>query len=549
MAVVPTDDRRVTITLDESGETASVCARRHRSGDRHVDRLRGRDRPGTDRERATDHGLPRASWRATLPIAAGLSSSAALEMAVGARAARDRTRASPPSTGPSPASTSENGLRRRRIRASWTRSRRRLASPGTRSCIDCRSLEWRPVPLPIDEVAIVVCHSGSSRRLDTSAYNARRAECDRAVAEIAAIEPRVTSLRDVDPRAAGRGGAAHGSGRGTAGSARRRRERAGAGDGGAPSPPATWPRSAGSSRRVTPRCGTCSRSARPSSTRWSRSPTSTDGVVAARMTGAGFGGSTVNLVRRDQVGAFREAIERDYPPRTGLVPTVLEVDAVDGAGFMRRLTSGSRRRPGRAMQWTHPRGRRLYSVMPLESIADDLGPALDGANDALEWHHLETVASRRVARAPHDGGGMRTWGGRFSGETDARVADFTRSIEIDAALAADDIAGSIAHVRGLGRAGILTRRGDADPRRWAGRAGRRRRGGPADVGPDARRRPHERRSGAGREGRAAGRSTPHGSLAQRPGRHRPAAVDAPVDRRPRRRAARLRAGARRPRRA
>jgi argininosuccinate lyase len=51
---------------------------------------------------------------------------------------------------------------------------------------------------------------------------------------------------------------------------------------------------------------------------------------------------------------------------------------------------------------------------------------------------------------------MRTWGGRFSGETDARVADFTRSIEVDAALAADDIAGSIAHVRGLGRAGMLS---------------------------------------------------------------------------------------------
>ena len=50
---------------------------------------------------------------------------------------------------------------------------------------------------------------------------------------------------------------------------------------------------------------------------------------------------------------------------------------------------------------------------------------------------------------------MRTWGGRFTGETDARVADFTRSIDIDAALAADDISGSIAHVRGLGRAGIL----------------------------------------------------------------------------------------------
>ena len=53
---------------------------------------------------------------------------------------------------------------------------------------------------------------------------------------------------------------------------------------------------------------------------------------------------------------------------------------------------------------------------------------------------------------------MRTWGGRFTAETDESVADFTRSIEIDAALAADDIAGSIAHVRGLGRADLLAER-------------------------------------------------------------------------------------------
>ncbi len=50
---------------------------------------------------------------------------------------------------------------------------------------------------------------------------------------------------------------------------------------------------------------------------------------------------------------------------------------------------------------------------------------------------------------------MRLWGGRFSGETDARTADFTRSIEVDRALALDDLAGSVAHVRGLGRAGLL----------------------------------------------------------------------------------------------
>ena len=51
---------------------------------------------------------------------------------------------------------------------------------------------------------------------------------------------------------------------------------------------------------------------------------------------------------------------------------------------------------------------------------------------------------------------MRLWGGRFAEPSDQRMVDFTRSIEVDAALAADDIAGSIAHVRGLGRAGLLT---------------------------------------------------------------------------------------------
>jgi argininosuccinate lyase len=51
---------------------------------------------------------------------------------------------------------------------------------------------------------------------------------------------------------------------------------------------------------------------------------------------------------------------------------------------------------------------------------------------------------------------MRLWGGRFAEDNDRRVADFTRSIELDRELAADDIAGSIAHVRALGRAGLLT---------------------------------------------------------------------------------------------
>ena len=50
---------------------------------------------------------------------------------------------------------------------------------------------------------------------------------------------------------------------------------------------------------------------------------------------------------------------------------------------------------------------------------------------------------------------MRLWGGRFEGSTDSRTADFTRSLDVDRALALDDLAGSVAHVRGLGRAGLL----------------------------------------------------------------------------------------------
>jgi galactokinase len=60
-----------------------------------------------------------------------------------------------------------------------------------------------------------------------------------------------------------------------------------------------------------------------------------DGVVAARMTGAGFGGCTVNLVRRDAVARLARAVERDYRARTGLTPHVYPVEPVAGAGFVR----------------------------------------------------------------------------------------------------------------------------------------------------------------------------------------------------------------------
>ncbi len=51
---------------------------------------------------------------------------------------------------------------------------------------------------------------------------------------------------------------------------------------------------------------------------------------------------------------------------------------------------------------------------------------------------------------------MKLWGGRFGEGSDPRVIDFTRSIDVDRELALDDLDGSVAHVRGLGRSGLLT---------------------------------------------------------------------------------------------
>jgi argininosuccinate lyase len=52
----------------------------------------------------------------------------------------------------------------------------------------------------------------------------------------------------------------------------------------------------------------------------------------------------------------------------------------------------------------------------------------------------------------------KAWGGRFDEPTAAIVERYTTSLPVDRALYAHDIAGSVAHVRGLVRAKLLTRR-------------------------------------------------------------------------------------------
>ena len=52
---------------------------------------------------------------------------------------------------------------------------------------------------------------------------------------------------------------------------------------------------------------------------------------------------------------------------------------------------------------------------------------------------------------------QRIWGGRFAGEPAEAVRQFTESVSFDWRLYRQDIAGSIAHARGLARIGVLTK--------------------------------------------------------------------------------------------
>jgi galactokinase len=54
-----------------------------------------------------------------------------------------------------------------------------------------------------------------------------------------------------------------------------------------------------------------------------------DGVLGSRLTGPGFGGCTISLIRRDVLGEYREHLH-EYDRIFGFSPEVIEVEIVDG---------------------------------------------------------------------------------------------------------------------------------------------------------------------------------------------------------------------------
>ena len=56
-----------------------------------------------------------------------------------------------------------------------------------------------------------------------------------------------------------------------------------------------------------------------------------EGVYGARMTGGGFGGCTINLVKAENVRAFEQVVVQEYQRRTGYTPEIYVCSAADGA--------------------------------------------------------------------------------------------------------------------------------------------------------------------------------------------------------------------------
>ncbi len=267
----------------------------------------------------------------SIPQASGLSSSAALELAAAWALSPPTGPGADPLTLARIAQRAEN----RYVGVQCGLMDQFASASGVAGCavlLDCRSLEHRPVTLPAD-IVLVVAHTGMPRTLGTSEYNARRADCERAVAAIATREPTVRALRDVDRPMLARCRDLMDP------IAYRRAEHVV--DENARVVAVEAALGAGDLEQVGRLFAASHASLRdlfevssPELDALAELAWSTPGVVASRMTGAGFGGCTVSLVRPDAVGAFRSRVERDYPARTGRSPRVWAVRATDGAGLV-----------------------------------------------------------------------------------------------------------------------------------------------------------------------------------------------------------------------
>jgi galactokinase len=208
-----------------------------------------------------------------------------------------------------------------------------FAEAGSGLLLDFRIVETMPVPMP-DGYAVLVLDSAVTRELADTAYNTRRAECESARALLADVA-NVPTLRDVDL-------AVHADALSRLRDVERRRVRhvvtenarviAGA-----------QALHAGDASAFGQLMNDSHASLRddfdvscPELDLLVELAVLETGVAGARMTGAGFGGCVVALVAADSVAAIGDRVVEVYRSRTGLPGTATVCTPAGGVAVLRR---------------------------------------------------------------------------------------------------------------------------------------------------------------------------------------------------------------------
>lgn len=199
--------------------------------------------------------------------------------------------------------------------------------------LDCRSLEWDAIQLP-GNVAIVIADTTVSRKLTSGSYNTRRSECETAVRLLKNEMPTINSLRDVtilefERHARSLPELIEKRARHVIAEIQRTRE-------------ARTYLEHGDSVSFG-KCMDASHASLRDLYEVSCAELDTMvaiaislyGCVGARMTGAGFGGCTVNLVETQKKDEFVVLLKERFQKATGITPSIFLTNASDGAGILR----------------------------------------------------------------------------------------------------------------------------------------------------------------------------------------------------------------------